>query len=352
MNYSLFRDLLFLMPPEASHHLSLQSMTWLERFNLSPLLAREMIRDPITVMGIEFPNAVGLAAGLDKDARCIDGLAAMGFGFLEVGTVTPKPQPGNPGPRMFRLPRKRALINRMGFNNDGVTVMCERIRKARFKGVLGINIGKNAVTPVENALADYALCLREVYALASYIVVNISSPNTPGLRHLQHETELARLLEGLKNEHTKLVQAHGKNVPLVVKIAPDMADEEVRRLVQRLQSFEIDGVIVTNTTIARDRVAGEKHGNELGGLSGEPLRDLANHVLSLVAAEVKGKMAIIGVGGIMTGDDAAEKIRLGADLVQLYTGFIYAGPDLIVDSVRSIKAYRATAGDKQKAVVA
>ena len=340
MNYALFRDLLFLLPPEASHHLSLQSMAWLERFNLSPLLARETLREPVTVMGIEFPNAVGLAAGLDKDARCIDGLAAMGFGFLEVGTVTPKPQRGNPGPRLFRLPRKRALINRMGFNNDGVDVMCERIRKARFDGVLGINIGKNAVTPVENALDDYALCLREVYALASYVVVNISSPNTPGLRHLQHETELARLLEGLKTEHARLVEEHERYVPLVVKIAPDMSDLEATQLTRRLKEFEVDGVIVTNTTITRDSVAGERHGAELGGLSGEPLRELSNHVLSLVAAEAKGDIAIIGVGGIMNGADAAEKIRLGADLVQIYTGFIYEGPDLIVDSVKAIKQYR------------
>jgi dihydroorotate dehydrogenase len=340
MNYNFFRDLLFLLPTETSHHLSLQSIGWLEQLNLTPLLAREQVLDPVTVMGIEFPNAVGLAAGLDKDARCIDGLGALGFGFLEVGTVTPKSQPGNPLPRLFRLKSKGAIINRMGFNNDGVVAMCERIRRARYQGVLGINIGKNAITPVENALDDYAQCLREVYALAAYIVVNISSPNTPGLRHLQHENELAHLLEGLKVEHTKLVEQHEKYVPLVVKIAPDMTDEQGTQIIRRMKDFDIDGVIVTNTTVARDGVAGDPLAAQAGGLSGAPLRDLSNHMLALVAAEAKGDMAIIGVGGIMEGADAAEKMRLGADLVQLYTGFIYSGPDLIFDSVQKIKAER------------
>jgi len=336
MSYRALRDLLFLLPAETSHHLSLTSMDWLQRLQLSPLMAREQVIDPVTVMGIRFPNRVGLAAGLDKDARCIDGLGAMGFGFLEVGTVTPKPQAGNPTPRLFRLPRKRALINRMGFNNDGVEVMCERIRRARFNGVLGINIGKNALTPVDNALDDYALCLREVYDLASYIVVNISSPNTPGLRNLQHEAELGRLLAGLKEEHTRLVEQHEKYVPLVVKIAPDMTDVEAKQVVRQLLEFDLDGVIVTNTTISREGLAGEPLASQAGGLSGAPLRELANHMLSLVAAEVGNDMAIIGVGGIMTAEDAAEKIRLGAHLVQTYTGFIYEGPELIYRSARRI----------------
>lgn len=336
MNYNLFRDLLFLLPTETSHHLSLQAIGWLEWLKLTPLLAREQVIDPVTVMGIEFPNAVGLAAGLDKDACCIDGLGALGFGFLEVGTVTPKAQPGNPRPRLFRLKTKDAIINRMGFNNTGVAAMCERIRQSRYQGVLGINIGKNAITPVEHALDDYALCLREVYDLAAYIVVNISSPNTPGLRHLQHESELAQLLEGLKTAHTRLVEQHEKYVPLVVKIAPDMTDAQGTQIIRRMKDFDIDGVIVTNTTVSRDGVAGDPQASQAGGLSGAPLRDLSNHMLSLVAAEAKGEMAIIGVGGIMDGADAAEKVRLGADLVQLYTGFIYAGPDLIFDSVRSI----------------
>jgi dihydroorotate dehydrogenase len=336
MSYRALRDLLFLLPAETSHNLSLTSMDWLQRLQLSPLMAREQVIDPVTVMGITFPNRVGLAAGLDKDARCIDGLGAMGFGFLEVGTVTPQPQSGNPKPRLFRLPRERGLINRMGFNNDGVEVMCARIRRARFDGVLGINIGKNAVTPVENALDDYVACLREVYDLAAYIVVNISSPNTPGLRDLQHKAELSRLLAGLKLEHTRLVEQHEKYVPLVVKIAPDMTDDEARQVVRQLVEFDLDGVIVTNTTISREAVAGNSLAAEAGGLSGAPVRELANHMLSLVVAEVGNEMAIIGVGGIMTAADAAEKIRLGAHLVQTYTGFIYEGPELIYRSARQI----------------
>jgi dihydroorotate dehydrogenase len=311
-------------------------MDWMQRLQLSSLMAREQVIDPVTVMGITFPNRVGLAAGLDKDARCIDGLGAMGFGFLEVGTVTPQPQSGNAKPRLFRLPRQGALINRMGFNNDGVEVMCARIRRAKFDGVLGINIGKNAVTPVESALDDYAACLRQVYDLASYIVVNISSPNTPGLRDLQREDELDRLLAGLKEEQTRRVDKHEKYVPLVVKIAPDMTDDEAKQVVRQLLEFDLDGVIVTNTTVSREGVAGEPLGSQAGGLSGAPLRELANHMLSLVAAEVGDKMAIIGVGGIMTAEDAAEKIRLGAHLVQTYTGFIYEGPELIYRSAQRI----------------
>jgi dihydroorotate dehydrogenase len=336
MSYRTLRDLLFLLPAETSHNLSLTSMDWMHRLQLSSLMAREQVIDPVTVMGIAFPNRVGLAAGLDKDARCIDGLGAMGFGFLEVGTVTPLPQAGNPSPRLFRLPPQRGLINRMGFNNDGVEVMCARIRRARFDGVLGINIGKNALTPVANALDDYVVCLREVYDLASYIVVNISSPNTPGLRDLQHEDELGRLLAGLKAEHTRLVEQHEKYVPLVVKIAPDMTDAEAKQVVRQLVEFDLDGVIVANTTVSRERVADSPLAAEAGGLSGAPLRDLANHTLSLVAAEVGNEMAIIGVGGIMTADDAAEKIRLGAHLVQTYTGFIYEGPELIYRSALRI----------------
>ena len=336
MSYRALRDFMFLLPTETSHHLSLTSMDWMQRLQLSSLMAREQVIDPVTVMGITFPNRVGLAAGLDKDARCIDGLGAMGFGFLEVGTVTPQPQSGNATPRLFRLPRQGALINRMGFNNDGVEVMCARIRRAKFDGVLGINIGKNAVTPVESALDDYAACLRQVYDLASYIVVNISSPNTPGLRDLQREDELGRLLAGLKEEHTRLVDKHEKYVPLVVKIAPDMTDDEAKQVVRQLLEFDLDGVIVTNTTISREGVAGEPLGSQAGGLSGAPLRELANHMLSLVAAEVGDKMAIIGVGGIMTAEDAAEKIRLGAHLVQTYTGFIYEGPELIYRSAQRI----------------
>ncbi len=340
MNYEPIRKLLFLLPGETAHHVSMQSISLLDKLNLVAMIAPQVPPDPVSVMGLTFPNPVGLAAGLDKDARAIGGLAALGFGFVEVGTVTPLPQPGNPRPRLFRLPGKQALINRMGFNNEGVEAMVARIERANFAGILGINIGKNFSTPVENALDDYLHCMRRVYSLASYIVVNISSPNTPGLRNLQHHEELKRLLEGLKLEHSRLQTEYGKYVPLVVKIAPDMDDDEVLSLVVSLHQFEIDGVIVTNTTVSRSAVFGEPNSEQAGGLSGAPLRNQANHVLKLVASEVRGKMGIIGVGGIMTGEDAAEKIQLGADLVQIYTGFIYQGPSLIGESAAKIRELR------------
>jgi dihydroorotate dehydrogenase len=338
MNYEALRNMLFLLPAEVSHHVSMQSIGLMEQLNLTSLIARDVPDDPVEVMGIRFPNRVGLAAGLDKDAACIDGLAAMGFGFLEVGTVTPLAQDGNAKPRMFRLKDKQALINRMGFNNQGVDPMCKRVRRSKFNGVLGINIGKNTTTSVGDALADYIFCMRKVYKQASYVAVNISSPNSPGLRDLQKESELARLIEGLKQEHEALKEKFGKHVPLVVKIAPDMDDEDMTNLARRLLSFELDGVIVSNTTVSRGAVAGERHAIQSGGLSGAPLRSQANHALSLVSNEVKGKMAVIGVGGIVKGEDAAEKIRLGADLVQIYTGFIYQGPDLISNCVKSMKS--------------
>ncbi len=338
MNYEALRNLLFLLPAEAAHHVSLQSIGLMEQLKLTSLIARDVPDDPVEVMGIRFPNRVGLAAGLDKNAACIDGLGAMGFGFLEVGTVTPRAQDGNAKPRLFRLRDKQALINRMGFNNEGVDPLCKRVRRSKFDGILGINIGKNTTTSVEDALADYVFCLRKVYKQASYVAVNISSPNSPGLRDLQKESELATLIEGLKEEHEALKKKFGQHVPLVVKIAPDMNDEAMSSLARRLLSFELDGVIVSNTTVSRGAVAGERDSDQSGGLSGEPLRSQANHALALVSNEVKGKMAVIGVGGIVKGEDAAEKIRLGADLVQIYTGFIYQGPDLISDCAKSIKS--------------
>lgn len=338
MNYRSIRNLLFLLPPEVSHELALPGIGWLRRFGLNSLMAQDVPDDPVEVMGIQFPNRVGLAAGLDKDGTCIDGMAALGFGFLEIGTVTPRGQPGNPKPRLFRIPEKQALINRMGFNNDGVDAMVNRIRHAHYDGVLGINIGKNLTTPVEQALHDYEYCLRRVYELASYIVVNISSPNTPGLRNLQRDDAMASLLEGLKGTHSELADRSGMHVPLVVKIAPDMTDEETVQVSRRLLEFEVDGVIVGNTTVSRQGVEGEAHGMEEGGLSGGPLLARADHVLEVVAGMVKGRMAIIGVGGIMRGEDAAGKIARGADLVQIYTGFIYEGPGLIRDCVTAIKA--------------
>jgi len=339
MTYQTIRNLLFLLPPEASHHISLQGLALLDRLKLTALAARDIPDDPVEVMGIRFPNPVGVAAGLDKDGICIDGLASLGFGFLEIGTVTPRPQAGNPKPRLFRLRNKEALINRMGFNNLGVDHLVKRIRRANFTGVLGINIGKNADTPVEDALADYEVCMRRVYKAASYIAVNISSPNTPGLRKLQHEEELVNLLTGLRAVHDELKSRHERHVPLVVKISPDMDDGEVLELVASLKEFSIDGVIVANTTVSRSAVAGERYADQNGGLSGAPLLAQTNHVLRLVA-ENAGGMAVIGVGGIMTAADAVEKIRLGADLVQLYTGFIYEGPRLISECARAIKDLR------------
>ncbi len=339
MKYQTVRDLLFLLSTETSHHLSLESISLLRMLRLTPLIAREVVSDPVEVMGIVFPNRVGLAAGMDKDARCVDGMASMGFGFLEVGTLTPNPQSGNPKPRLFRLKSRKALINRMGFNNEGVVAAMIRIRRSDFRGVLGINIGKNATTAPASTLDDYLFCLRKVYKHASYVVINISSPNTRGLRSLQHGEELAVLLEGLKEEYLALKVKYDKHVPLVVKIAPDMEDDEVDQLVNRLLEFELDGVCVGNTTVSRANVTGEKHADETGGLSGDPLRTRSNRMLGFVAAAVDKKMAIIGVGGIMSGKDAVEKIRLGADLVQVYTGFIYAGPDLVAESALEISNY-------------
>lgn len=329
MNFNLLRDLLFLLPTEMSHHLSMQSIGWLHQMNLAALIARPRVEDPVEVMGIQFPNRVGLAAGLDKNAAYMDGLSALGFGFLEVGTVTPVAQPGNAKPRLFRLPAEGAIINRLGFNNDGVDALVRRVRRSRFDGVLGINIGKNKLTSPEDTLDDYVTCMRKVYKQASYITINISSPNTKDLRALQHGEELARLLEGVKLAHRELAEQQGRFVPLVVKIAPDMDDDEIRAVCEQLIAFEIDGVIVSNTTVSRSEIDGAQHAAETGGLSGAPLFEKSNHALQAVVAEVRGKLAVIGVGGIMKGGDAAEKIRLGADLVQLYTGFIYAGPDLV-----------------------
>ncbi|MEM7363706.1 MAG: quinone-dependent dihydroorotate dehydrogenase [Pseudomonadota bacterium] len=333
MNYDLTRKLLFQLSPELAHTVTMRSLNRLGRMGLSSLLAPEFVDDPVEVMGLRFPNPVGLAAGLDKDGICIDGLGGLGFGFLEVGTVTPRPQSGNPKPRLFRLPEHEALINRLGFNNAGVDVLLRRLEQISYSGLLGINIGKNRDTPVNAALGDYRYCMERVYDHASYITVNISSPNTPGLRDLQHRDALNQLLEGLKTVHERL---GGSRVPLVVKIAPDMSDDEAVGVISQLIDFEVDGVIVSNTTVSRKGVSG-RHVQEEGGLSGAPLRERALQVLRVVADEAGERLAVIGTGGITRGQHAAEKVAEGANLVQIYTGFIYRGPDLIADSVRAIK---------------
>ncbi|MBV1879628.1 MAG: quinone-dependent dihydroorotate dehydrogenase [Pseudomonadales bacterium] len=338
MNYNTLQKLLFLLPTEISHQLSLQTINLAWRLKLAPLLAREIVHDPVTVMGIAFPNRVGLAAGMDKDGTCIDGMATLGFGAIEIGTVTPLAQKGNPKPRLFRLPDQRAIINRMGFNNFGVDAMIERISRSKYDGVLGVNIGKNKSTELADGLQDYLICMKKVYQFASYIVVNISSPNTEGLRSLQHGDHLRDLLFGLKEAHQALVTEHQRYVPLVVKISPDMNDGEVDEVIENLLQYEVDGVIVSNTTISRESVAGAKLAIEQGGLSGAPLKSKSNYVLSRVAEQVSRKMAVIGVGGIMQAEDAAEKIRLGADLVQLYSGFIYQGPDLVAQCASVIQS--------------
>ncbi len=332
--YSLARAGLFALDPERAHSLTLHSLETAARLG-APRLWLAPPPAPVRVMGIDFPNPIGLAAGLDKDGVAIRGLAALGFGFIEIGTVTPRPQAGNPLPRMFRLRERQALVNRMGFNNAGVESMVGRLAHLRFEGVLGINIGKNKDTPAERAAADYRYCLNRVYPFASYLVVNLSSPNTPGLRDLQFGRELEVLLEAVLEERDQCAQRFQKRVPLAVKIAPDIADEHLPGLVDSLVRFGIDAVIATNTTISRSGVEGLAHAGEAGGLSGAPLADAADHVLSHVSRLVAGRMAIIGVGGVVDGAGAARKRALGADLVQLYTGLIYRGPGLITDSVRA-----------------
>ncbi|QQD19635.1 quinone-dependent dihydroorotate dehydrogenase [Spongiibacter nanhainus] len=335
--YSLLRRALFCLPTETSHDLALSALSAAQRLGLSSLLATPPAADPRTVMGVEFPNPVGLAAGLDKDGRHIRGLAALGFGFIEIGTVTPRPQPGNPLPRLFRLPEASAIINRMGFNNRGVDQLVDAVRRSGYDGVLGINIGKNKDTPAEQAVDDYLHCLNKVYPLASYITVNLSSPNTPGLRDLQFGQPLIDLLAALKAEQKQLSQTHGRYVPIAVKIAPDMAEADLRGVAKVLIDQQIDGVIATNTTIARDAVKHLPHGAEAGGLSGRPVREASTQAVRILAEELDGKLPIIGVGGIDSGDAAAEKMRAGASLVQVYTGFIYRGPALIADVARALR---------------
>lgn len=334
--YNLARQWLFRKDPEQAHDIS---MGLLKKYAHSPLawFWRQKVKTkPVHVMGIEFPNPVGLAAGLDKNADCIDAFAQMGFGFLEVGTVTPRPQPGNPKPRLFRIEQKQAIINRMGFNNHGVDYLVEQVKNAQFRGVLGINIGKNKDTPDAEALSDYIICMRKVYPFASYITVNISSPNTPGLRSLQHGEALDQLLAGLKKEQMALTTKHGKYVPLAVKIAPDLSNEEIKQMAQALLKHEIDAVIATNTTLSREAVKGLPFADEAGGLSGAVLFEQSTAVVRQLSVSLNQKIPIIAVGGIDSYSSAKAKLAAGASLVQVYTGFIYQGPKLIADIVNRL----------------
>jgi dihydroorotate dehydrogenase len=334
--YPLFRPLLFALDPEAAHDAAFRALDAAAHLGLARWVAPRLPPSPVTAMGIEFPNPVGLAAGLDKNAAHLAGLATLGFGFLEAGTVTPRPQPGNPKPRMFRLRESEALINRLGFNNDGVERFVANVKRSSYRGVLGINLGKNFDTPNERAADDYVSGLRAVYAHASYVTVNVSSPNTKGLRDLQADKMLAALLTRLAAERKALAQTHGRHVPLVVKIAPDLTDEAIRGVARLLVKHGIEGVIATNTTIARDAVAGRAHADEQGGLSGRPLFEKSNDVIRTLARALDGALPIIGVGGILSGADAKAKIDAGATLVQLYTGLIYRGPALVAECVEAL----------------
>lgn len=336
MFYSAIRKVLFQFDPEFIHEVTIKGFKYTGATPLSLLYKQNVPQAPVEVMGITFPNPVGLAAGLDKNGECIPAFEALGFGFLEVGTVTPRPQPGNPKPRIFRLPAANGIINRMGFNNKGVDYLIDQVRKSKFKGVLGINIGKNKDTPEENAKDDYIYCMQKAYEYASYIAINISSPNTPGLRSLQYGEALNELLSAIKSEQKSLAKQHGKYVPVAVKIAPDLTEEEIQSIAQCLIDNEIDGVIATNTTLARDGVETLKHGQEQGGLSGAPVKDKSTEVIKLLAKALDNKLPIMGVGGIASGSDAQEKIDAGAKLVQVYSGFIYQGPALVKDIVNTL----------------
>ncbi len=334
--YQLARPFLFALDAEKAHGLGLAAIEAAYRTGLNPLLASRPKSQPKTILGLPFDNPVGLAAGLDKNAAHVDALASLGFGFIEVGTITPKAQPGNDKPRMFRLPQAQAVINRLGFNNGGLPLLQKNLQCTRYQGVLGINIGKNKDTANDRALDDYLTCLRAVYARASYVTVNISSPNTQGLRDLQQVDALTRLLSELRNEQSRLEVQHGKHTPMLVKIAPDLTESDLDDIANVVNSTGFEGVIATNTTIQRDAVAKLKHGTEIGGLSGAPVFAASTQVLREMKARLKKNVVLIGVGGILSGADAAAKVAAGADLVQFYSGMIYRGPALIAESVTAI----------------
>ena len=344
--YALTRPFLFGLDAEAAHELTMDMLARGQRTPLQWAWCNTRVDDPIELAGLSFPNRVGMAAGLDKNARVIDALGAMGFGFVEVGTVTPKAQPGNPKPRMFRLPEKRALINRLGFNNEGLDAFLRNVQRSRFREqaqgrgprmLLGLNIGKNATTPIENATSDYLTCLDGVYPHADYVTVNISSPNTQNLRALQSDEALDGLLGAIAARREVLAQQAGKRTPIFVKIAPDLSEEQVSVIAATLQRHGMDGVIATNTTISRDAVKGLRHAEETGGLSGAPVLEASNTVIRQLRAALGRQFPIIGVGGVMSADDAVSKIRAGADVVQIYTGLIYEGPALVTRAAQAIK---------------
>ena len=348
--YALARPFLFSLDPEAAHDVTLQALAGTQGTPLQLAYCAGRVADPVVLAGLTFPNRIGLAAGLDKNARCIDGLGAMGFGFVEVGTVTPKGQPGNPKPRMFRLPKANALINRLGFNNDGLDAFIANVKrsalyqqrqKAGSAGpaamVLGLNIGKNAATPIENATDDYISCLNGVYPYADYVTINISSPNTKNLRALQSDEALDQLLGALAQQRETLAQQHGKRTPLFVKIAPDLDEAQITVIAATLKRHGMDGVIASNTTLSRDAVKGMAHAEETGGLSGAPVLAMSNRVIAQLRAALGPDYPIIGVGGVMSAQDAVSKIKAGANLVQLYTGLIYQGPALVKQCAQRLK---------------
>jgi dihydroorotate dehydrogenase len=336
--YPLFRPLLFAADPELAHDIAFRGLDTAARLGLAQLAAPRLRQSPVDVMGIRFPNRVGLAAGLDKNAEHLAGLATLGFGFIEAGTVTPRAQPGNPRPRMFRLVAAQALINRLGFNNEGVERFVANVEKSGYRGILGINIGRNFDTPNERAADDYVACLRAVHGHASYVTINVSSPNTRGLRDLQAEEALGALLARVTAERTALAEQQGRRVPLAVKIAPDLDLGAVHAIARLLMAHGIDAVIATNTTLARNGVDALPHADEQGGMSGAPLRERSTTIVRALADVLDGALPVIGVGGILSGEDAREKIAAGASLVQLYTGLIYRGPDLVAECVRALHA--------------
>ena len=339
--YTRIRPLVFTLPPEAAHRLTLACLDIV--YDSGLLKPRPALSStPIRVMGLDFPNAVGLAAGLDKDGAHINALAALGFGFIEIGTVTPRPQPGNPSPRLFRLPDAEAIINRMGFNNRGVDELVMNVQQSGFKGVLGINIGKNKDTPIEHAVADYLECLEKVYAHAGYVTVNISSPNTQNLRELQKDDALDALLSAIKVRQAALADKHGKYIPIALKIAPDLDEAQIAAIAALLMVHRMDAVIATNTTLARDAVKGLPHADETGGLSGAPVREASTRVIRALAHHLKLEIPIIGVGGISSAAEAREKIAAGAQLIQLYTGLVYQGPALISTCVQALNSLGAS----------